>query len=92
MSDERSFAREEHLHRFLVKDHSDLICEIAASPPVVVASHEVNRDTGIADLAKEMEHPIVAGWNPGSPFEPEVEEVSVQEDQACRSAGKVEPT
>ena len=70
--------------RLLMEFHSDAVAEEAAPPPVVVATHEQDRHTGLHEVGKRGQHPHMFGEHDPAVLEPEVEEVAVDDQAASR--------
>lgn len=71
--------------------HSDLISEITPSPPVVIATHEENRNPSVDQLGQHTQDTGMATGNDTSVLEPEIEEIPIDDDLGCVFSAVPEP-
>jgi hypothetical protein len=68
-------------HRVLQELQADLIAEVTATPPIVVSAHERDGQAGVHQLAQQTQNAFVPLGNAPTELEPEVEEVSVEDQE-----------
>ena len=88
MGDERPQSREIADDRIRLEGQADVVAEEPAAPPVVVPPHEGHGKATIDEFGQSPEGSCVSTWNDRAVLEPEVEEISV-EDQFGRVIGGI---
>ena len=74
-----------------VERDPDLVGQARAAPPVVVATQERDRDTGVHGLRDRAQHAHMAARDRPPVLEPEVEDVAVQDHVRGTSADVAQP-
>jgi len=67
-------------HGLLQKLHAHLLPEVAPSPPIVVAAKEKDRNPLVHQPGQSSEDPGMTSGNHAPIFEPEIEQVTVDDD------------
>ncbi len=83
MRHEAAAARELPGERLPVEVQADLVGEVGSTPPIMVASHEVDRHAAVHDLGQKPEGASVPSGDHAAIFKPEIEEIPI--DEKCRS-------
>ena len=91
MRQQRAEAGELHHDRLIVEIDADLIAQHATAPPVVVAPHHGDAHAAVDDFPEELEHGVVPLSVPPPVFEPEIEEITVQDDVRGGGGGLFQP-
>jgi hypothetical protein len=81
MSDEATTTGQLQRHRFPMEVDADLVGEEGPSPPVVVPSDQVDRKAIVHQVSKDPQSPAIPSWDDRPVFEPEVEEVSIDDQE-----------
>ena len=80
MSEKRPMPCDRPSGWFVKELNSDLFGQIPAAPPVVVSPDQGQRDSGVNDLFQLGQQVAVSTRGAGSVLEPEVEQVSVNDN------------
>lgn len=78
-------------HRFVVELHPDLIGEHGASPPIVVPSHQMHRHPMVHQFPQKTERAGIPSGDHAAVLEPEVEKVSIDDQNIGPLAYPPEP-
>lgn len=79
MHHEGAPAGQRHLGCVVEEIDADLVPKERTTPRIVIAAHEIDRDTTLAKVFQRRQNPIVLRLDHGPVFEPEIEEVAVDQ-------------
>jgi hypothetical protein len=82
---------ERHSHRLVMQVQANLLRKVGACPPVMVAANEVNAHPRIHQCGQMPKNARVISGNGVPVFEPEVEEVPIQDKMARAVCRIIEP-
>src|SRR5690606_5452685 len=85
VGDQRSPARENQFALIGKEVQADLVAEERSSPGVMIAADEIDLYPPIGKIPQRGEDTIMFRGNDGSVFEPEVEEVAIDEEPGRRA-------
>lgn len=78
-------------HRLVEEFDADLVPQVPTTPPIMVAAHEGDWNTRGHDHPKPFQERLVPTGDPPLVFEPEIEEISIDQDRRRAGRGVVEP-